>query len=97
MDVAEIIARRGTCPKKQVGAVLVAVDNTIISTGYNGAPSGLPHCLDVGCLLSPAGKCMRAVHAEMNALERETSSLTDELERYRQVIEGLKVLKNLLV
>jgi dCMP deaminase len=43
MEVAQIVAKRGTCDRKQVGAV-IARDGRIISVGYNGAPPGLPHC-----------------------------------------------------
>jgi dCMP deaminase len=50
-----------------VGAV-IARDGRIISTGYVGAPSGLPHCLDVGCQTGPDGGCTRTVHAEANAI-----------------------------
>jgi len=67
LRVAEIIAERGTCPRAQVGAVIVR-DGRIISMGYNGAPKGLPHCEDVGCVIGTNGGCERAVHAEMNAV-----------------------------
>ncbi|MEE9376623.1 MAG: hypothetical protein V3V33_01130 [Candidatus Lokiarchaeia archaeon] len=43
MKIAEVVSMRSTCIKRNVGAVLVK-DNHILSTGYNGAPSGLPHC-----------------------------------------------------
>lgn len=74
MDIAMLVGTRSTCLRRQVGAVLVK-DNIIISTGYNGAPSGLPHCIDVGCererLSIPSGErhelCV-AVHAEQNAI-----------------------------
>lgn len=68
MDVAEVVARRGTCPRAKVGAVLVDVHNRLISSGYNGSPPGLPHCVDVGCEVGPDGGCQRAFHAEQNAL-----------------------------
>lgn len=48
MRTAHLFAERSTCQRGQVGAVLVK-DDRIISTGYNGAPSGQPHCTDVGC------------------------------------------------
>ena len=74
MKVAEDIATRSTCLRRQVGAVLVK-DNRIIATGYNGAPDGMQHCLEIGCLREqqniPSGKNIelcRAVHAEQNAL-----------------------------
>lgn len=67
MRVAVVISGRGTCQRAQVGAVL-AKDGRIISTGYVGAPSGLPHCTDVGCDLSSGNGCSRTVHAEANAV-----------------------------
>lgn len=56
MEIAGIVAKRGTCPRLQVGSV-IAVDNRIIATGYNGSPAGLPHCSEVGCLQSPCDLC----------------------------------------
>ena len=66
MEIAHKIAERGTCPRRRVGCVIVK-DNRIISTGYNGAPSGFEHCIDVGCLMV-GDHCIRAVHAEQNAI-----------------------------
>ncbi|MHA1685203.1 MAG: deoxycytidylate deaminase [Candidatus Heimdallarchaeaceae archaeon] len=66
MKVAHIVAKRGTCPRKQVGAV-IAKDGRILSTGYNGAPTKLPHCTDVGCIIEN-GHCVRTSHAEQNAI-----------------------------
>lgn len=68
MAVAMVIAMRSTCPRLRVGAVVVSPDQKIVATGYNGAPSGMPHCDEVGCLVGPTGSCLRAVHAEVNAL-----------------------------
>lgn len=45
MEMAEVLAKLGTCPRKAVGAIIVR-DGRAISWGYNGAPSGLPHCED---------------------------------------------------
>jgi len=68
LRVAEVIALRGTCPRATVGAVLVR-HGRIISIGYNGAPSGMPHCEDEGCDVPFAGGgCVRAIHAETNAI-----------------------------
>jgi dCMP deaminase len=64
--VAQTVASRATCPRASVGAVLVR-DRRILATGYNGAPSGTDHCLDVGCLLVN-DHCQRATHAEANAI-----------------------------
>lgn len=48
VNIAFQFAQRSTCLRGQVGAVIV-LDTQIISGGYNGAPPGQPHCLDVGC------------------------------------------------
>lgn len=75
MRVADNIAKRSSCSRALVGAVLV-VDNRIISHGYNGSVVGDEHCCDVGCIISN-GHCVRVVHAEVNALlfaHREFSS-----------------------
>jgi dCMP deaminase len=66
MDIALQVARRSTCPRASVGAVIVR-DKRILTTGYNGSPRGLPHCTDVGCLMVN-GHCVRALHAEQNAI-----------------------------
>jgi dCMP deaminase len=65
MDTAAIWAKRSTCMRRAVGAV-VAVDNRIVSIGYNGAPPGQPHCIGDGCATN--GACTRAIHAEANAI-----------------------------
>lgn len=74
MDIACLVARRSTCLRRQVGAIIVK-DRRILTTGYNGAPSGLPHCEEVGCLRAslhtPAGErheLCRGLHAEQNAI-----------------------------
>lgn len=67
MRIATIVSSRGTCKRAYVGAVL-AREGRIISTGYVGAPAGLPHCLDVGCDVSEPPGCSRTVHAEANAI-----------------------------
>ena len=66
MNIALEVARRSTCPRAQVGAIIVR-DKRILTTGYNGAPSGLPHCTEVGCLMR-GGHCVRTLHAEQNAI-----------------------------
>jgi len=75
LDLAATVSRRSTCLRRKVGAVLVDTHNRVISTGYNGAPSGLLHCNVVGCLREelnvPSGKdhqLCRGLHAEWNAL-----------------------------
>lgn len=67
MRVATIISGRSTCLRAYVGAV-IAVEGRIISTGYVGAPAGLPHCSSVGDEIGPEGGCIRTVHAEANAI-----------------------------
>jgi len=74
MELTGVVARRATCLRRQVGATVVR-DKRILATGYNGAPSGLPHCLDVGCLRDvlgvPSGErqeLCRGLHAEQNAI-----------------------------
>ena len=67
MRIAEVMAERSTCPRANVGSVVVSQDRRLLSVGYNGAPRGAPHCTDVGCRVID-GHCVRAVHAELNAL-----------------------------
>jgi len=75
MDIAELVKTRSTCLRRQVGAVIVK-DKRILTTGYNGAPSGMRHCLELGgCLREqmkvPSGErheLCRALHAEQNAI-----------------------------
>ena len=66
INIAKEVATRTTCNRASVGAVIVK-DHRILSTGYNGAPSGEPHCLEVGCLMIN-GHCERTIHAETNAV-----------------------------
>ena len=74
MNIAEVVATRSTCLRNNVGAVIVR-DKRIISTGYNGAPRNLEHCLDIGCIRDQENiesgtmhEVCRAVHAEQNAI-----------------------------
>ncbi len=74
MDIANLVARRSTCLRRAVGAVLVK-DRRILATGYNGAPSGVRHCAETGCLREklkvPSGQrheLCRGIHAEQNAI-----------------------------
>lgn len=74
MNIARLVATRSTCLRRQVGCVVVK-DRRILATGYNGAPSGVAHCGEVGCLREtqgiPAGErheLCRGVHAEQNAI-----------------------------
>lgn len=68
MDIAFMVAERGTCDRAKVGCVLVEPSTKRIkATGYNGAASGMPHCDDVGHYMVN-GHCIRATHAEANCL-----------------------------
>ncbi|HOL21285.1 MAG TPA: cytidine/deoxycytidylate deaminase family protein [bacterium] len=74
MRIAELVSSRSTCLRRHVGAVLVK-EKRILSTGYNGAPSGISHCKEVGCIREklkiPSGErheLCRGLHAEQNAI-----------------------------
>ncbi len=73
-DITHLVAKRSTCLRRQVGALLVK-DKNILATGYNGAPSRLEHCADIGCLREQLGipsgervELCRGLHAEQNAI-----------------------------
>ncbi len=74
IQIANLVASRSTCLRRKVGAILVR-DKRILATGYNGAPSGVAHCLEVGCLRElenvPSGQrheLCRGIHAEQNLI-----------------------------
>src|SRR5690554_2441360 len=74
MEIAELVSSRTTCLRRQVDAVLVR-DKHIIATGYNGAPRGITHCMEAGCLREKLGipsgerhEMCRGTHAEQNAI-----------------------------
>ena len=68
MEIALIVAKRSTCNRARVGCVITQ-EGRIVSTGYGGAPSGLPHCLDEGCLIGENDMgCIRTTHAEQGAI-----------------------------
>ncbi len=74
MHITRQVARRSTCLRRQVGAVIVQ-DKRILTTGYNGPPTGLAHCEEVGCIRQqmdvPSGErteLCRGLHAEQNAI-----------------------------
>ncbi len=74
MEITRLVARRSTCLRRHVGALLVK-NRMILATGYNGAPKGLAHCLDLGCLREQLGvpsgerhELCRGLHAEQNAI-----------------------------
>ena len=66
LKISELVGSRSTCDRAHVGAVITK-NKIILSTGYNGAPRGLPHCDDVGHEIV-AGHCIRTIHAEANAI-----------------------------
>lgn len=74
MSIARQVATRSTCLRRRVGCIIVQ-EKRIVSTGYNGAPTGLPHCEEVGCLREDRGvapgerhELCRGLHAEQNAV-----------------------------
>ena len=74
IQLAYLVSKRSTCTRRSVGAIAIK-DNRILATGYNGAPSGVPHCSTVGCMRTemniPSGQrheICRAVHAEQNLI-----------------------------
>ena len=74
MSIAKLVATRSTCLRRAVGAVLVK-DKRILATGYNGAPTGIRHCIETGCLrerleVKPGEKheLCRGLHAEQNVI-----------------------------
>jgi len=74
MSIAKLVATRSTCLRRNVGAVLVR-DKKILATGYNGAPTGIRHCEETGCLrekltVKPGERheLCRGLHAEQNVI-----------------------------
>jgi dCMP deaminase len=92
INIAKAVSARATCLRRKYGAVITK-DNTIVSTGYNGAPSGMKDCLDVGrCtrreLQIPHGEryeLCHSVHAEANAIIRASA---EELRDATMYISG---------
>lgn len=80
MEIVNVVKKRSTCTRRQVGALIV-LDKRILTTGYNGAPSGLKHCAEVGCLREKLGvpsgqrhELCRGLHAEQNAIVQAANS-----------------------
>ena len=75
IEMSKLVAKRSNCVSRKVGAV-ITVDNQVVTTGYNGAPKGLKHCVDMGGSLRKLNniesgtrqEVCRAVHAEQNAI-----------------------------
>ena len=90
MEMAKLAAKRSTCLRRQVGAVIVQ-DKHVVATGYNGAPKGIPHCAELGgCYREqhniPSGErheLCRALHAEQNAIIQAAT--------YAQGIDGASI------
>ncbi len=80
MQIAFLVSERSTCLRRRVGAIIIK-NKRIISTGYNGSPRNLAHCLDIGCLREKLGipsgerhELCRGAHAEQNAIIQAASS-----------------------
>jgi dCMP deaminase len=87
MNIAIMVSSRSTCLRRKVGSIIVR-GKQIVSTGYNGAPQGVAHCLDLGCARDgvPSGErseLCRGAHAEQNAINFSA--------RYGISIEGATV------
>jgi len=74
MAITKLVASRSTCIRRKVGAILVK-DKRILCTGYNGAPSGLKHCEEIGCIRANSSvasgerhELCRGLHAEQNVI-----------------------------
>ena len=74
MDITRLVAKRTTCLRRAVGAIIVK-DKRVLSTGYNGAPANVRHCLEVGCMREKLKvksgqrhELCRGIHAEQNAI-----------------------------
>ncbi len=98
--IAKEVASRSTCKRAAVGAVITR-NNRILATGYNGAPEGEPHCLDVGCVIRD-NHCVRVFHAEINAINQAKKHVVnlrdatlyywDSKGRYAQTMEKFEEL-----
>lgn len=78
LSMLPLIASRATCPRRKVAAILVDAGGKLVSIGYNGVPSGMPHCIDDPCAgaRDPSGDTSRciAIHAEINACHQAKAS-----------------------
>lgn len=76
MMIAKLVGIMATCPKLHVGTVIVR-NRRILTTGFNGAPAGLPHCTQAGCLTfeGEGTACRRVVHSEHNAILQDSNNL----------------------
>lgn len=99
--MAKVVALRGTCPRRQVGCVLVDKNDFILSTGYNGSPPGVPHCSEETCsrTIHKVGEGLDdcdAIHAEQNALLqcRDTQKIDVAYVTTFPCVHCLKMLMN---
>lgn len=81
LEMLETMALRSTCVRRQVAAIVTDRKGRVISTGYNGVPQGMPHCIDLPCKGArdrpgDTDNCL-AVHAEANALLQAGSRLAE--------------------
>ena len=74
MSITRVVAQRSTCLRRQIGAIII-LDRRILTTGYNGAPAGIAHCAEAGCVREREGiasgerhELCRGLHAEQNAI-----------------------------
>lgn len=103
------VSKNATCPRRQVGAIIIDPEGREISFGYNGSPHGEDHCMDAGCIIGTCsegcsvkhkgGHCKRAVHAEVNtvALAARMGRATEGSTLYCNITvcgECRRVLKN---
>ena len=91
-----VLSLRSTCERLMVGAVIVR-NKRVIAGGYNGSVSGEDHCIDVGCYLEE-GRCVRTVHAEMNAILQcaKFGVQTDDAEIYVTHFPCLKCTQSII-
>lgn len=68
MEIAEVAAKRSTCFRGNIGAVIVAGKSQLWSIGYNGPATNQPHCTGKHCAVKPSGGCENSIHAEVNAI-----------------------------
>ena len=78
MEIATLVAKRSTCLRRSVGAVIVK-DKRVLSTGYNGAPSGVRHCEEVGCLREKLGIESGKMHEMCRVFMRNKMPLSRQL------------------
>jgi dCMP deaminase len=96
LEICDVVAKRSTCDRKNVGAVLVR-DNRIIATGYNGSIAGLSHCDDVGHDMEE-GHCVRTIHSEINVIAQAArlGIATDRAVLYCNTLPCLHCFKTII-